>query len=263
MSYGDNSAGSQVGAESSQAGVSVRVPFARPIVTYVLLAANVVVFAADALPSGSTSAGILTPLGAQLNTLVAVGQYWRLVSAMFLHFGLAHLAFNMYALFVLGRDIEGFYGSLRFSAIYFISGLAGNVAYYVLGPNIPSAGASGAIFGLIGAEVALLASNRALFGTSRRQRLLNLAFLLVVNLVFGFMNRGINNLAHVGGLVCGLVLGFALTPRHRIVWEWRPSGAAARLVDSTPRWVRFTSVLAVGVLLGLAVLLGTQRWAAR
>jgi rhomboid protease GluP len=263
MNYRDDSRGSPPETESDQSSVQVRLPLAKPVVTYVLLGANLVVFTAGMLLGRSTSDGILMLLGVQQNTLVAAGQYWRLLSAMFLHLGLAHLAFNMYALFILGRDIEGFYGSLRFSAIYFISGLAGNVAYYVLGPDIPSAGASGAVFGLIGAEVALLVSNRALFGAFRRQRLLNLAFLIVVNLAFGFMNRGINSLAHLGGLVCGLVLGFALTPRHRIAWEWGPAGAAARLVDGTPRWVRVTSILAVGVLLGLAVLLGTQRWAAQ
>lgn len=263
MNYRDDSNGSPLETESDQRSVQVRLPLAKPVVTYVLLGANLVVFAADMLLGRSTSDSMLMLLGVQQNTLVAAGQYWRLLSAMFLHIGLAHLAFNMYALFILGRDIEGFYGSWRFSAIYFISGLSGNVAYYVLGPDIPSAGASGAVFGLIGAEVALLVSNRALFGSSRRQRLLNLAFLIVINLAFGFASQGINNLAHLGGLISGMALGFALTPRHRIAWELSPSGAAARLVDGTPRWVRLAAVLGVCALLGLAILLGNQRWAAQ
>jgi rhomboid protease GluP len=262
MSYANNLTGGQDGQQGSSPGVQVRVPLAKPIVTYVLLAVNVIYFGLETLLGGSTATRTLELLGAQRNTFVAAGEYWRLATAMFLHIGLAHLAFNMYALFILGRDIEGFYGSLRFAAIYFISGLAGNVAYFAIGPNNVSAGASGAIFGLIGAEIALLVSNRMLFGSFRRQRLLNLAFLLVVNLAFGFMNRGINNLAHLGGLVSGLVLGFALTPRHRLAWEWGPSGAVARLVDDTPRWVRLAAVLGVGALLGLAVLLGHQRWIA-
>jgi rhomboid protease GluP len=263
MSYADEAASKPDGQVESPTGVQVRLPFAKPILTYVLLAANAVYFGAETLMGGSTAIRTLVQLGAQVNLLVAAGQYWRLVTAMFLHIGLAHLAFNMYALFSLGRDLEGFYGSLRFAAIYFISGLAGNVAYYAAGPNALSAGASGAIFGLIGAEIAFLVSNRSLFGSFRRQRLLNLAFLVVVNLAFGFMGRGINNLAHVGGLICGLVLGFALTPRHRIAWEWGPSGAVPRLVDGTPRWVQVAAVLGAGVLLGLAILLGSQRWAAQ
>jgi rhomboid protease GluP len=263
MSYLDRPAASQRSPEDEQTGVQVRVPLARPVVTYILLAANASFFVAETLLGGSTALQTLLQLGAQVNLLVAAGQYWRLLTAMFLHIGLAHLGFNMYALYTLGRDLERFYGSLRFSAIYFISGLAGNVLYYVAGPNIISAGASGAIFGLIGAEVAFLVSNRALFGSFRRQRLLNLAFLIVINLAFGLSSSGINNLAHMGGLVSGLILGFALTPRHRVAWEWGASGATARLIDGTPRSVRIAAVLGMGVLLGLAILLGTQRWAAQ
>jgi rhomboid protease GluP len=261
MSYAGEAASGPDGQAKSPTGVQVRLPFAKPVLTYILLAANVVYFGLETLLGGSTAIRTLVQLGAQVNTLVAAGQYWRLVTAMFLHIGLAHLAFNMYALFSLGRDLEGFYGSLRFAAIYFSSGIAGNVAYYAAGPNAVSAGASGAIFGLVGAEIAFLVSNRTLFGSFRRQRLLNLAFLVVVNLAFGFQNRGINNLAHLGGLVSGLVLGFALTPRHRIAWEWSPDGTVPRLVDGTPRWVQVAAVVGAGVLLGLAILFGNQRWA--
>jgi rhomboid protease GluP len=249
--------------ETVSDGVQVRLRLAKPIVTYVLLALIAIVFVLETLAGGSTSMQSLVKLGAQVNALVALGHYWRLVAAMFLHIGLMHLAFNAYALFILGRDIEGFYGHLRFTAIYFISGLAGNVAYYAFGPNAVSAGASGAIFGLMGAEIALLVSNRALFGSSRKSRLLNLAFLLVINLVYGFANTGINMLAHLGGLTAGLALGFALTPRHRVTWEWGPEGPAPRLVDGTPLWLQFTAVFAVSVLLGVVIWVGNQRWLAQ
>jgi rhomboid protease GluP len=263
MSYADNPAGEQDSQQDTSRGVQVRLPFAKPIVTYVLLAAIAVCFGLETLLGGSTAIRTLVQLGAQVNMLVAAGEYWRLVTAMFLHIGLMHLAFNVYALFILGRDIEGFYGPLRFAAIYLISGIAGNVVYYALGPNAVSAGASGAIFGLIGAEIAFLVSNRALFGALSRQRLLNLAFLVVVNLAFGFVGRGINNLAHLGGLAAGLALGFALTPRHKVSWEWAPSGPAPRLVDGTPRWLQIAAVFGACVLLGLVILLGNQRWAAQ
>lgn len=261
MSSTDDPAGAQNGQGDQSAGVQVRLPFARPIVTYALLAAIVICFGLETFLGGSTAIRTLVQLGAQVNVLVAAGQYWRLITAMFLHIGLAHLAFNLYALFILGRDIEGFYGSLRFATIYFLSGVAGNVAYYAAGPNSVSAGASGAIFGLIGAEIAFLVSNRAMFGSFSKQRLLNLAFLVVINLAFGFMGRGINNLAHLGGLVTGLALGFALTPRHRIAWQWSPSGTAPLLIDDTPRWVQVTAVLGAGLLLGFVILLSNQRWA--
>jgi len=263
MSYAVDPVGEQESQQDHSTGVQVRLPLAKPVVTYALLAAIAICFGLETLLGGSTAIRTLVQLGAQVNVLVAAGQYWRLVTAMFLHIGLAHLVFNMYALFILGRDIEGFYGSWRFAAIYFISGIAGNVAYYAAGPNAVSAGASGAVFGLIGAEIAFLISNRALFGSLSRQRLLNLAFLVVINLAFGFMGRGINNLAHLGGLLSGLALGFALTPRHRVAWQWNPSGAVPRLVDGTPRWVQIAAVLSAGVLLGLVILLSSQRWLAQ
>jgi rhomboid protease GluP len=263
MSYAAGPADEQQGQPDDSRGVQVRIPIAKPIVTYILLAAIAIYFGLETLLGGSTAIRTLVQLGAQVNVLVAAGQYWRLVTAMFLHIGVMHLAFNVYALFILGRDIEGFYGHLRFAAIYFVSGLAGNVAYYAIGPNGVSAGASGAIFGLIGAEIAFLVSNRALFGSFRKQRLLNLAFLVVINLAFGFMGQGINNLAHIGGLVAGLALGFALTPRHQVAWQWGPSGPAPRLVDGTPRWLQIAAVLGACLLLGLVIWFGNQRWAAQ
>jgi rhomboid protease GluP len=262
MSYAADSASEQAGQGDGSTGIEVRLPLAKPIVTYVLLAAIAVYFGLETLLGGSTSTQTLVRLGAQVNGLVALGEYWRLLTAMFLHVGPMHLAFNMYALFILGRDIEGFYGHLRFAAIYLISGIAGNVAYYIMGPMNVSAGASGAIFGLIGAEIALLLSNRMLFGSYRKQRLMNLAFLVVVNLAFGFVGRGINNLAHLGGLIAGLALGFALTPRHQVAWQWGPSGAVPQLVDRTPRELQIAAVVGACVLLGLVIWLGNQRWAA-
>jgi rhomboid protease GluP len=262
MSYADAS-GQLDGQGDRPTGVQVRLPLSRPVVTYVLLGANLLYFGLETFLGGSTSTTTLVQLGAQKNALVAAGDYWRLVTAMFMHIGLAHLAFNMYGLFILGRDIESFYGSLRFVAIYFISGIAGNVAYFVAGPNVVSAGASGAIFGLIGAEIAFLLGNRTLFGSFSKQRLLNLVFLVVINLAYGFMGRGINNLAHMGGLAAGLALGFALTPRHRVTWEWNPTGAVPRLVNGTPRWVQIVAVLGASLLLALAILFGSQRWAAQ
>jgi rhomboid protease GluP len=264
MSYAADPTGGQDGQQDTSSSVQVRLPLAKPIVMYVLLAANVICFGIEALLAGlNPSTDALSLLGAQSNLPSAVGQYWRLAAAMFLHAEPAHLAFNMYALFILGRDIEGFYGHLRFATIYFLSGVAGNVATYALGaPAVVSVGASGAIFGLIGAEIALLVSNRLLFGSSRRGRLLNLAFLVGINLAYGFANRRINNLAHVGGLLAGLALGFALTPRHQVAWEWSPSRPVPRLIDGTPRWLQIAAVFGACVLLGLVTLLGDQRWAA-
>lgn len=244
---------------------SVRLPLARPIVTYILLAIIVVVFVADVALEQITGQPIVFILGAQINTWVGAGEYWRLLTSIFLHGGLTHLAFNSWALYVLGRDLESFYGHVWFTAIYVVSGLAGNVAWYVLGSNVaadvPSVGASGAIFGLIGAEVAYFMRNRAFFGAFGRQRLANLVVLIAINLVFGFAVPNINNFAHLGGLTAGFLLGLALAPRYAITWSQEGLFTTRSLVDVRPQGTRVIAVVAALLILFGLILVGNQRWA--
>jgi rhomboid protease GluP len=240
---------------------AIRLPLTKPVATNVLLGAIIIVFVAETLLGGSTSTRTLIKVGAQVNSLVAAGDYWRLLAAMFLHIGVMHIAFNGWALFSIGRDIEAFYGSGWFVAIFLLTGLAGNVAYYLLGPDVLSAGASGAIFGLIGAETAFFVRNRPLFGKFGRERLVNLAVLIGINLVFGFTAQGINNIAHLGGLLSGFVLGSVLTPRYELRWSYFDAQSVGMLFDTTSKRVRWFAVgLAVVVLLG-GVWLGNRRWA--
>jgi rhomboid protease GluP len=248
--------------ETAEQGTRVGLPLARPILASILLGIIVLVFLVQSVLSGSTDPNleVLVFLGAQVNIFVAEGEYWRLVSSMFLHIGLMHLAFNGWALFIFGREVESLYGTLRFAIIYFLSGIAGGLAYYVLGePAIPSAGASGAIFGIVGAEIAYFLRNRRLFGHLSRQRLGNLAAIVAINLFIGFTVRGINNLAHMGGLLAGLVLGLGLTPTYALHWEGLVPRPRLHNRNSL-----VTQVVVVGlalVLLAAAVRLGDQRWA--
>jgi rhomboid protease GluP len=204
--------------------VSVPLPLKRPVVTWGLLGIIAVVFLLETLAGGSTNTGVLIRMGAKVTPLIAAGQYWRLFTAMFLHIGLMHVFFNGYALVVLGTELERLLGWGRFLAIYLLSGLAGNLASYAFNPNL-AAGASGAIFGLIGALGAFFFRYRERLGTWGRARLGNILFLVVINLAFGFLYPGIDNLAHLGGLVCGIGLGWALAPRY----EFDPIGR--RMVD--------------------------------
>ncbi len=247
--------------------VRVRLPLAQPRITYVLLALVGLAFVAQLLAGGSTNTQTLIKVGAQVNSLVATGDFWRLLTAMFVHIGFTHIAFNAWALFSLGRDVEAFYGSIWFTAIFFISGLGGNLAYYLLGPDVLSAGASGAVFGLIGSETAFFLLNRELFGTFGRQRLSNLAVLIGINLVFGFTVPGINNFAHLGGLVTGFVLSLALAPRYRVRLvsftgtTEQPGPIFGRaLFDLRSQPVRVAAVMLAIVLLFGAWQLGNQRW---
>jgi len=243
---------------------TVRLPLAKPVVTNVLLGLLIVGFVVEVALSRSIvdiSGNALVTLGAQVNSKIAGGAYWLLLSAMFLHGGLMHLAFNGWALFSVGRDMEALLGSLWFIVIYLLSGLAGNVAYYLLGNDVLSIGASGAIFGLIGAEAAFFLRNRPLFGRFGRQRLGNLAVLIGINLVFGFTAQGINNLAHMGGLAMGFALGLVLAPRYQFAWTQMEATPVGQLVDLTSKRTRWLGIgLAVVLLLG-GVWLGNQRWA--
>jgi membrane associated rhomboid family serine protease len=139
---------------------------------------------------------------------VATGEYYRLFTAMFMHYGLLHLAMNMWALWILGRTLEAALGPLRFVALYLVAGLGGNVAAYVFQPDALSAGASTALFGMFA----------ALFLVLRRlgRNASSVIPVIVINLVFTFSVPGISIAGHVGGLVTGAVAGagIAYAPRN-------------------------------------------------
>jgi rhomboid protease GluP len=136
------------------------------------------------------------------------GQWWRLLSYMFLHGGLMHIAFNMWCLWNLGQLCESLYGRWTYAAIYLLCGLGASLASAAWHPYTPSVGASGAIFGLAGALITALklgefsVPRSALSGTLR-----SLGAFVFYNLVFGFVVPGIDNTAHIGGLVTGLIVG--------------------------------------------------------
>ncbi len=185
----------------------VEAPYSPPVISYTILAINVAVFLLDVLLGG-----LLTNLGSKDNGLIAHGQFWRLVTPMFLHGGYIHLGINSYSLYVIGPQVERSFGHWRFLAVYFLSGLAGSIASFALSPY-PSIGASGALFGLIGALIPLLYLNRNVLANTR-QRINNIIMVIALNLVFGFTAGGIDNWAHIGGLVGGLSLAWLTSPRY-------------------------------------------------
>lgn len=193
---------------------------ARSPVTIAIMIAIVIVFVAETL-SGIPLFGVgshpdsirtLARLGAITPDVLESGELWRLVTAMFLHIGLLHLFLNLWALFQLGSVFEAMFGSLRFTITYFISGVIASLAS-VLFTNSISAGASGAIFGILGALIVSIRRsplwrNQA-WTRGLIQQLIGWAFL---NILIGF-TPGIDNAAHIGGFVAGLALG--LLP-HRV-----------------------------------------------
>ncbi len=184
-----------------------RAAMGTPAVTYTLIAANVAVFLAglaerrqDALAGRS---GFITD-GGLYGPLVADGEWWRIVSSGFLHAGLLHLAFNMFALYQLGLALEPTLGRLRFAILYGGSLLAGSLGVLVVDPNALTVGASGAVFGLMGGLVAAMRER----GINPFQT--NVGGILLINLLFTFTIPGISIGGHVGGLVGGYLLGSVL-----------------------------------------------------
>lgn len=184
-------------------------------VTAALVAVNVAVAVMVFLSFGSTGdMGGLVRAGANVKSAVAVGEWWRLTSSMFLHVGILHLVLNMYGLWILGKLLEQMLGSKRFFGLYMISGIAGALASFYFGGPGTSAGASGAVFGVLGAATAELGLYRSEYPERWRKALFrNLVFLIAANVGIGFLYPAIDQSAHFGGLVTGAVLMALLSQR--------------------------------------------------
>ncbi|MCH8207061.1 MAG: rhomboid family intramembrane serine protease [Chloroflexi bacterium] len=231
---------------------------ARPVVTWALVAANLLVWLIMEMSGGSQDPEVLLKFGAMFAPYIADGQYWRLFAAMFLHVGFVHLLFNSIGLLIFGAVVERLYGHSRFVAIYILAGLAGSVASYLLNDITVGAGASGAIFGVMGAFAAFFVSGRHVLGDAARQSLSGIAVLLAINLFFGFATPEIDNWAHLGGLTAGFAVGLALSPQYRRVSLPVPFGEEYRLVlvgVAVRRWLVLAAVVAflvIGATLGTA-----------
>ena len=227
----------------------LRLPTYRPRVTYVIMGLLVVVFALETLAGGSEKSPVLIELGANVGPLVTAGEYWRIITANFLHIGLMHIVFNLYALYVVGPEVEMFYGPIRFSVIYLFSALSGAVASYAFTYGL-SAGASTALFGLIGTLVAFFTRNRSVFGEMGRARLGNLAVIIVINVILGLSpGASIDNWGHIGGFIGGAIMGWLLCPFYQI--EAQADGAR-RVVDRNSVRVEWIGLVLSALLLVVA-----------
>ncbi len=186
--------------------------------TRVLLVAIGIVFLGEVFGPKFRGEPLLVVLGASWAEPVLAGQVWRLATAMFLHAGVLHLLVNAWALYQLGALVEIVLGTARLAAIYFVSGLAGSLASVawdlVSGSSVPSVGASGAIFGLLGALIAFLLRHRDRLRPEARSLLVQLVFWAALNIVFGFTMPMIDNAAHLGGFAAGFAFGAAVRPAH-------------------------------------------------
>nr|WP_249315338.1 rhomboid family intramembrane serine protease [Bacillus sp. FJAT-49711] len=175
--------------------------FTKPRFTYFFMVFQLLIFLIMEANGGTTNSETLIKYGAKFNPLILNGEWWRFITPIFIHIGVLHIAMNTLALYYLGTAVEKMFGHLRFIWIYLFSGFIGTVASFVFSPSI-SAGASGAIFGCFGALLYLgFAYPQVFFRTIG----MNVIFVIIINLIFGFTISGIDNAGHIGGLIGGFM----------------------------------------------------------
>jgi rhomboid protease GluP len=237
-------------------------PISEPRLTYLLLAINVAIFMYYFPMPANQQYRFLLDWG-KVNEAIRAGEYYRLLTAMFLHLDLTHILFNGLALYLYGRNVEALFGHLRFAMIYFLGGLSGSLASFVFTDAL-SVGASGALFAVFGAELVYFYAHRDLYGAVGRQYLSRLVFFMVIALGLGFVARttatptglqsfNVDNAGHVGGLVGGVVLAWFIGPAHTV----KPDPAAEgglKVVDENPieRWALPSLLYAVGLVAVIA-----------
>ncbi len=217
------------------------------VVTQVIFGINAAVFLAMTLAVGMTLFGdpawneLTVRLGANVGPYTVAGQWWRLLTNIFIHGGLLHFAFNMWCLWSLGRLAESVYGHWTLAAVYLLCGLSASLGSILWNPGVQSVGASGAIFGIAGALIASFYLGEFSLPRSAISGMLRSVVAFVgYNLVFGAMIAHVDNAAHIGGLVMGLILGALI----------------ARFAPGRDDVVRRIAVLLAGV----AIVAGTVLW---
>lgn len=182
--------------------------------TFGIIGITLFVFVLQTLSSLTPYGDIPLALGAKVNSAIAAGEIWRLVTPIFLHVGILHVGVNMYSLYVIGPPVERLFGLPRMLTVYLLSGIAG-VAFSLAFSTAPSVGASGAIFGLLGALGGFLFLHRRIFGRAGSVQLRQIALVAVINLAIG-LSPGIDNWGHLGGLIAGLSLAYTIGPRFEV-----------------------------------------------
>jgi rhomboid protease GluP len=191
-------------------------------VTLAFVAANIVVFCICEALGGSENNAVLIRMGAVSRSLVSSGEWWRLFAAVFLHIGLAHLFTNMVSLLIFGTYMEKILGHIRYAILYLAGGVLGYVFVYLCdtatGEDNLTAGASGAIFALLGGLIALAIFRREMVGGMSAMRVVIIVLLMLFS---GFSNSGISFTGHLGGLLGGLIVTIMMMPTIKSVKKRR------------------------------------------
>jgi rhomboid protease GluP len=230
--------------------VRVAMPQSAPYVTYTVIGVTVVIYLLQLASQVLLRADIPAALFIKSNELIRSGQLWRLLAPALLHGSIAHIGFNMYALFSFGTGLERHFGHGRFLLLYVLGAFTGNVASFLFS-SANSLGASTAIFGLLGAEAIFLVQNRKLFSGQFRSAISNILFIAVINLFIIGSLPGIDNWGHIGGLLGGLMFTTFAGP----LWEVEGISPALQLVDK-----RETRDVVVGALTVLLIFGALAVW---
>jgi membrane associated rhomboid family serine protease len=190
-------------------------------------------------------ANVLIQYGAKENTLITQGQYWRFITPVFLHANLLHIGLNMLNFAVLGIVLERIMGHARFLLIYILTGVVSIIASFALSPQDISVGASGAIFGLVGAYTIFVLMHRRAFRGGGIPSLIWIALVIAVNLCIGLFIADIDNYAHLGGLLSGCLLGWWFAPYYTIT----PDHTLLDMQSLSRRWP-----LAIAAVVGTVIL---------
>ncbi|MBQ7140592.1 MAG: rhomboid family intramembrane serine protease [Bacilli bacterium] len=179
----------------------------KPIVTYTLIIINVILYILSLVIGKNTMVGLfgLHP------ELVKAGEYYRIITCMFMHASTTHLLFNMYALYIIGSQIESFFNKFKYIIIYLISGILGCL-FSMIFTQTWSVGASGAIFGLLGSMLYFGYHHRMYLGTVIKSQIIPV---IVINLIIGFSSSSIDNAAHIGGLIGGILASMMVGVKDR------------------------------------------------
>lgn len=196
----------------------------KPIVTYALILINVLMYLIPVLTG--TYDRLLDEL-CTFGPLIRAGQYYRLLTGAFMHGGILHLAMNCYALYVIGTQLEGFMGKAKYLSIYLFSAITGSLLSMVFSGNYASVGASGAIFGLMGGLVYFGYHYRVYLGNVIKSQIIPL---ILLNLALGFMMTGIDNFAHIGGLIGGVLITWALGVKYKSDTSSRINGVVMTII---------------------------------
>jgi membrane associated rhomboid family serine protease len=229
-----------------------------PVVTWVILAITIAIGVSVFLLDDS---GFWYEWLALTQQGIANGEYWRLFTVVLVHDSRLplHLAFNMYALFLVGPIVEALYGHVRFLLLYLACAAAGSAASYLFTGAPIAVGASGAIFGLFGVLLVADRVHKPALTRQARNLTAQIVGLIVINLVYGLVAPGIDNAAHIGGLVAGCWLGFAVVPKDAVTLSrfWTGTGAASgRRRSPRPALMAVLGFATVAIVVTAAVTLG-------